>query len=685
MSDWVQLAVHGEDSGARPLRFEARLLQAAKRVADQTSDASTGEAVFTDIRPGCYTLEATGPKGTLPATAPVEVRQGSNRILIVLGKKGEPFYYARGTKIYFEPDYRSFLILARGPMARDIVIAVAREAKLHLEILPNVRPAHPRQARQSTDIGFAIVTLPGTLVVDKAGDTITALLERLRELKLRASAALVVRRGAAPVTGLTKGLLVGFKPDVPEATVRAIAKEVGLEVARPLAGSPNGFLFTLPGAPSYELLDIADKLAATPGVRYAEPNLLRTGVTDAGAPNDVLWPRMTQLPLIGCPEAWKKTGFGSDQISIAVIDDGGVTPGHPDLSGNLAGGAPKLTISYDFVNMAAQTPANLGHYADHGTQCAGAATAIVNNDRGIVGVAPGCRLIGARVPFPSCDVEWSDIWYWAAGLPPPQVPGFPLPPQWPPPPEPAADVIVNAWGPTETYEESYSMSQLVDDCFTTITTQGRGGLGCVLVFSIGNFGYHSYANARPWPADPRAIAVGASINADPTTPVNSTDPDPNGKMLGIDVAQDTRALYSPYGDKLDVVAPSNSSRQPEGTLNDPITSAVRVATGDVNGCQGQPGCMDYADSFDGTSHSVALVGGAAALILSANPALTWSEVQDILRQTAKRIDFDNTDPNGQWVDRDGDGVKEFSKWYGYGRIDLAKAVAEALKRAEGDG
>ena len=64
-------------------------------------------------------------------------------------------------------------------------------------------------------------------------------------------------------------------------------------------------------------------------------------------------------------------------------------------------------------------------------------------------------------------------------------------------------------------------------------------------------------------------------------------------------------------------------------------------------------------------------------MLSVNPFLTWADVRDILRSTSVKIDFNNNDATGQWVDNDGDGVNEFSQWYGYGRVDAAAAVREA--------
>jgi subtilisin family serine protease len=72
-------------------------------------------------------------------------------------------------------------------------------------------------------------------------------------------------------------------------------------------------------------------------------------------------------------------------------------------------------------------------------------------------------------------------------------------------------------------------------------------------------------------------------------------------------------------------------------------------------------------TFDGTSAATPTVAGAAALMLSLNPDLTWIELRDYLRSTAVQIDRDNIDPNGMWVDG-------FSWWYGYGRLDIEAAV-----------
>jgi subtilisin family serine protease len=56
-----------------------------------------------------------------------------------------------------------------------------------------------------------------------------------------------------------------------------------------------------------------------------------------------------------------------------VFDPDGVTPNHPDLTSSLSDGSAKLVTSFNFQTMAAQTVGALG--GDHGTQCAGTATA----------------------------------------------------------------------------------------------------------------------------------------------------------------------------------------------------------------------------------------------------------------------------------------------------------------------
>jgi subtilisin family serine protease len=308
---------------------------------------------------------------------------------------------------------------------------------------------------------------------------------------------------------------------------------------------------------------------------------------------------------------------------------------------------------------------------DHGTQCAGTATAVFDNNSGIAGVAPNCRLIGARIPNPSTGVQMADAFLWAAGINNGNAtPGFPALPAQP------ADVISNSWGVSNA-----ALSTALQNAFDRLTDDARDGRGCVVTFSTGNLGYVQFTNVRRFAAYERNMAVGASINVNPTSPVNSSQPDPNGNTNNIAVAVDTRALYNPFGPEMDVVAPSHTCYDAGGNLVDPTTSTVRVGNGALDGCPGPATCFDYATNFGGTSHASPTIAGTAALILSVFPLLAWNEARAVLRRTAVRIDAAQADAIGQYVDNDGDGTREFSQWYGYGRIDVAEAVRETAKLA----
>jgi thermitase len=65
-------------------------------------------------------------------------------------------------------------------------------------------------------------------------------------------------------------------------------------------------------------------------------------------------------------------------------------------------------------------------------------------------------------------------------------------------------------------------------------------------------------------------------------------------------------------------------------------------------------------SVAGTSYSAPIVAGVAALVMSANPTLTATQVQDILKQSSDDL-----------------GVTGWDTSYGWGRVNAARAVALA--------
>ncbi|MEM7367853.1 MAG: S8 family serine peptidase [Bacteroidota bacterium] len=88
------------------------------------------------------------------------------------------------------------------------------------------------------------------------------------------------------------------------------------------------------------------------------------------------------------------------------------------------------------------------------------------------------------------------------------------------------------------------------------------------------------------------------------------------------------------------------------------------------------GVPAYQNTFGGTSAAAPLAAGIAALCLSINPALSWIELRHILRITAEKIDHSNGSLSGAWTG--GGAFQDYSRWYGWGRLDANAAVTAAL-------
>lgn len=149
-----------------------------------------------------------------------------------------------------------------------------------------------------------------------------------------------------------------------------------------------------------------------------------------------------------------------------------------------------------------------------------------------------------------------------------------------------AAVISNSWG-------SGVKFQMLDDAISEALTKGRNGLGCVITFATGN---DNSSVGYPANSNPKILAVGAISPCGERKSPSSCD----GERWG-----------SNYGDEIDVVAPG-----------------VKIPTTSNTG---------YTMTFNGTSSACPHVAGIAALVLSVNPSLTQSQVNDIIEQTAQKI------------------------------------------------
>ena len=342
-------------------------------------------------------------------------------------------------------------------------------------------------------------------------------------------------------------------------------------------------------------LVIANKLSDEKGIEFAEPNALQQSVLAAVTPpTEDRFTNQWHLNNTGenggiveadvrALDAWEIT-YGSSNIRI-VIHDSGVDIVHPDLIDN-------IDVGWDFDNNDSDASNNTG---PHGTACAGVAAA-PRNGVGVVGIAPGCRIVPLRAAGSHTWSEWADTFEWAAGR---------------------GEIISCSW----TISSNSTLSLAIRDS----ANNGRGGKGILIFFATGN----GFASTIGYPAIlNETIAIGASTN------------------------QDVRSGYSNFGTGIDFVAPSSG-----GTLR-VETSDVQGTNGyNTNVSPNGDYCnADDASGFGGTSSATPLAAGIGALMLSVNPSLSSHQVRQIMRGACDKIDEANAnyDANG-WSDQYGYG------------------------------
>ncbi len=279
-------------------------------------------------------------------------------------------------------------------------------------------------------------------------------------------------------------------------------------------------------------------------------------------------------------EAWG-ISLGSSSTTVAVIDDG--LEDHEDF--NNGSGQSRYTAGF--------SPANNGNGdavsgSAHGVSCAGSITAS-HNSIGVRGVAPLANMISVNIFVGGESTQdIADGITWAKNQ--------------------GADVLSNSWG----YTSCTASFSNINNALADANANGRGGLGCVIVFASGN----GYKSCVDYPGNnSNVIAVGAFANT------------------GI------RSAYSNYGPTLDIMAPSNNVGGP----------GAGVRTTDRMGSPGYSG-TNYTSSFGGTSSACPVVAGVATLVLGFNPSLTSAEVKNILYSTAIDMGpsgFDNEYANGR--------------------------------------
>ncbi len=307
------------------------------------------------------------------------------------------------------------------------------------------------------------------------------------------------------------------------------------------------------------------------------------------------------------------TGKG---VLIALVDNG-IDINHEDLKENIVPGSYSyLPVEYDFAE------------ADHGTACAGIIVAKAGNGKGIRGIAPDAKMVAfnaQRTPeigFLADALQRNKEKIWISS---------------------------NSWGDFNSWGEPMPLRPAIQEALEKGTTYGRNGRGIVYVFSSGN---GNTANGANLPTD--NVNYSGLVNNRYTIPVGAVDE--KGK----------HASYSEVGATLLVCAPSKAN------------GGMGIVTTDATGRKGYNPLVfqgDYADSshnytkhFSGTSASAPMVTGVVALILEANPSLSWRDVKAILAYSASMCDVRDSDwfqnGAGLWVNHQ----------YGFGIVNADRAI-----------
>ncbi|PZE20149.1 S8 family serine peptidase [Paenibacillus xerothermodurans] len=371
-----------------------------------------------------------------------------------------------------------------------------------------------------------------------------------------------------------------------------------------------------------------NKMTATPSQSIVD-NTMQAAA--ASLTNDPEAPNQWSLSVTDVTYAWEKVPAGNGEVIIAVLDTG-VDGSHPDLRG-------KLVDGYDFIHNRPISPNANSDDNMHGTFVAGIAAAHTNNAVGIAGVAGSAKIMPLKVLDSEGSGNTDTIGQairWAV--------------------DHGAKVINLSLGrPREAVLENGHRYDLYSQ-YERDSIQYAVSKGAVVIASSGNESNHWAApqpqnldtpeeeRANPDLAEPYYSAVGYPAALPNTIAVGAIGAQVNGELNIAD--------FSNIGPELDVVAPGALVRS---TI--PATQSNRAK---------------YYDNNSGTSFSAPFVSGMAALLLTASPGLTPSEVEAALENSASAAGLIRPESNNTLSDRHyfGRGLVNAKRAFGLNQLKL---------------
>ncbi|KAI3379465.1 hypothetical protein SNEBB_001315 [Seison nebaliae] len=246
----------------------------------------------------------------------------------------------------------------------------------------------------------------------------------------------------------------------------------------------------------------------------------------------------------------------------------------------------------------------------HGTRCAGEIAMVANNNFCGVGVAFDAKIGGVRMLDGRVTdrIEAQALTHALDHI----------------------DIFSASWGPNDDGRTVEGPGVLASEAFKLGVFKGRGGRGVIYVWASGNGG-----------------RLGDNCDCDGYT----------GSIYTISISSASQQQQSPwYAEKC---ASTMATTYSSGRYTDP-----KITTTDIhNKC---------TNEHTGTSASAPLAAGVFALVLQANPNLTWRDMQHLVAWTS---DYAPLSRNAGWK-RNGAGFQVNSR-FGFGLLDADKLVKYA--------
>jgi subtilisin family serine protease len=312
-------------------------------------------------------------------------------------------------------------------------------------------------------------------------------------------------------------------------------------------------------------------------------------------------------------------GVAGSGVNVAVVDQG-LEITHEDLSANILAGQ-----SYRYFD-GSTDPSPVTRSQTHGTMVGGTIAA-ASNLFGSLGVAPKASLFGFNLLEGSPPAA-SSLNAMVGTTNNGNTDRFQ-----------SIHVSNNSWGYVQTDIGSLLFEYgLWKDVIEQGVTNGRNGKGIIYLFAAGNDGLEADTNHSPLTKYRSVLTIGGadSLGGHPSYAQTGATLLVSGLTLG----KTTTGIYQGGG----------------------ITTTTVPGRGTSGG--------NYVSTFNGTSAATPGVAGVVALMLSANPDLTWRQVRWILADSARK----NLDTSGWLPAAVGVG---YNHLYGFGIPDANVAVTKA--------